>query len=278
MGTLIDDLREVVNEGKRQNIKNEVLRIKLKEKVQLYVLDYVYNNPEYRNLIMYGGTSLRICYDLNRMSEDIDFETTKPFDKKRFALDIKDYFIKKIRHLALTAPFPGQRINRVEIRLPVLFELGLSPHEQENLIVKVEVNEIKKNYPTLSTPISKGWFSFIIKHYTLEVLMAGKVMACLDRVWKKNRAHIKGRDFYDLLWYMEKGIVPDKNYLLERGGYRLDEVFLKLKEKIEKIKPADILIDLLPMLENYNFAKDWAKIVHDQFLRMWNEKYKDVKF
>ena len=43
MGTLVDDLRKVADEGRHLDIKLDVLRIKLKEKLQLYVLDYIYN-------------------------------------------------------------------------------------------------------------------------------------------------------------------------------------------------------------------------------------------
>ena len=48
MGTLVDDLRKVADEGRHLDIKLDVLRIKLKEKLQLYVLDYIYNNPNYK--------------------------------------------------------------------------------------------------------------------------------------------------------------------------------------------------------------------------------------
>ena len=46
----------------------------LKEELQFYVLDFIYHHPEYNKWIMYGGSALRICYDLDRMSVDLDFE------------------------------------------------------------------------------------------------------------------------------------------------------------------------------------------------------------
>lgn len=46
----------------------------LKEELQFYVLDFIYHHPEYSKWTMYGGSALRICYGLDRMSVDLDFE------------------------------------------------------------------------------------------------------------------------------------------------------------------------------------------------------------
>ena len=92
MGTLIDDLKMTCQESRSSGLRQDALKIRLKERLQLYVLDYIYNSPEYNHLTLYGGTALRVCFNLNRMSEDIDFETTRPFDKGRFAKEIKNYF------------------------------------------------------------------------------------------------------------------------------------------------------------------------------------------
>src|SRR3990172_3896572 len=52
----------------------------LKEELQFYVLDFIYHHPEYNKWIMYGGSALRICYDLDRMSVDLDFEVSNDVD------------------------------------------------------------------------------------------------------------------------------------------------------------------------------------------------------
>ena len=52
----------------------EILRNSAKEEIQYYVLDFIYHHPKYSKWIMYGGSALRICYGLNRMSVDLDFE------------------------------------------------------------------------------------------------------------------------------------------------------------------------------------------------------------
>ena len=52
----------------------ETQRNVLKEELQYYILNFIYHHPEYSNWIMYGGSALRICHGLDRMSVDLDFE------------------------------------------------------------------------------------------------------------------------------------------------------------------------------------------------------------
>ena len=67
MATLIQTLRNVLN-SKDQLLASETKRIILKEVLQAYVLDYLYNHPSYRRLDFYGGTCLHVVYGLNRLS------------------------------------------------------------------------------------------------------------------------------------------------------------------------------------------------------------------
>jgi hypothetical protein len=59
-------------------------------------------------------------------------------------------------------------------------------------------------------PVFYHGYSFVPSHFSLETMMAGKIIACLERNFQRGRdgAFIKGRDFYDLLWSMQKGIQP----------------------------------------------------------------------
>lgn len=269
MGTLVSDLEVVVQESRGQNLRPDIIRIQLKEKLQLFVLNFIYNHPRYHHLIFYGGTCLRLCFDLNRMSEDIDFETIQPFDKKKFADDIQNYFQKHLLLETVSVHVPGRNIERIELRFPVLFQLRLSSHEEENLIVKVEVNPIQKSFPTEFVTFSKDRFSFVIRHYDLPTLMAGKMLACLERIWKKKGVKMKGRDYYDLIWYMQKGIIPNEKRLADsKRSYSIAEAFSEIKKKATEIKPSDLLVDLAPLFENMEFPKRWVMTFHEQFTNL----------
>ena len=73
MASLIQTLQHTLD-TKDPLLSIETKRILLKEALQVYVLDHLYNHPNYRRLNFYRGTCLHIVYDLNRLSEDLDFD------------------------------------------------------------------------------------------------------------------------------------------------------------------------------------------------------------
>lgn len=120
------------------------------------------------------------------------------------------------------------------------------------------------------SPYVSGNSSTFVKHYPLDVLMSGKISAALDRVYEKGKTGItvKGRDYYDLVWYMQKQVLPNEQKLLDvNAGYSLDNVFDLLDSKVNKIKSADLYLDLEPYFEEKQFIKDWCDNFHDLYFR-----------
>jgi len=64
MATLIQTLQNVLD-GKDPLLAVETRRIILKEVLQVYTLDFIYNHRIYRRLNFYGGTCLHVVYGLN---------------------------------------------------------------------------------------------------------------------------------------------------------------------------------------------------------------------
>ena len=79
MTTLIQALQHALS-TKDPLLPVETKRILLKEALQSYVLDFLYNHSHYRRLNFYGGTCLHIIYNLNRLSEDLDFDNGENLD------------------------------------------------------------------------------------------------------------------------------------------------------------------------------------------------------
>ncbi|MDP2600828.1 MAG: nucleotidyl transferase AbiEii/AbiGii toxin family protein [Deltaproteobacteria bacterium] len=151
----------------------------------------------------------------------------------------------------------------------------MSSHEAENLNVKVEVNPTEKKYPTEPKTISEDRFSFVIRHYDIPTLMAGKMAACLERIWEKGKTgiKIKGRDFYDLIWYMQKGVLPNPDRLKEtHGQYTVRGAFDKLAEIVSKTKPGDLAADLNPLFEDGRFVERWIAAFPEEFASL-RKKY-----
>ncbi len=275
MATLIQTLHNVLA-SKDPLLAVETRRIILKEVLQAYVLDYLYNHPGYRRLNFYGGTCLHVIYGLNRLSEDLDFDNSAGLDLSQLGTDLPQHFQKAFGYADISAKVqegtggslsPG--ILRVTLKFPLLNALGLSPHPSEALHLKVEVSQHNQVAVIQRTPVLVYGRSLVAAHFSLETMMAGKMIACLERSFEKGRSgvQIKGRDFYDLLWFMQQRVQPLEEKLAHDGGqaYTTRSALLALQEKIAQIKTHDLAVDLLPMFESRAFIEAWLETFHETF-------------
>ncbi|MDO9546719.1 MAG: nucleotidyl transferase AbiEii/AbiGii toxin family protein [Pelolinea sp.] len=252
-------------------LANETKRIHLKEVLQSVVLDYIYNHQIYRGLNFYSGTCLHIIYNLNRLSEDIDLDNSMGIELDNFAGDLTDHFHKILGYKDISVKqLEGQQgILRVTLKFPVLSKLGLSLHEDEMLHLKVEISQHHQVAIIKRTPVIHLGRSFVPSHFSLETMMAGKMLACIERSYQvgKTAIAIKGRDFYDLLWFMQKRIKP-LNQKLESDGvksYNVQSAMYILQKKVGKIRQNDLEIDLLPLFEQRSFIEAWISSFHANF-------------
>jgi predicted nucleotidyltransferase component of viral defense system len=281
MATLIQTLQNVLA-GKDPLLPRETKRIILKEVLQAYVLDYLYNHPNYRRLNFYGGTCLHVVYGLNRLSEDLDFDNQTHLDLTDLAENLAQYFQKSFGYGDVSAKTQRGEggILRVTLKFPVLNDLGLSPHETEALHLKVEVSKHEQVAIIQHTPVLVFGRSLVATHFSLETLMAGKMLACLERNFERGRSgiQIKGRDFYDLLWFMQQQVQPLDEKLAHDGQqpYTVESAMLALQEKVARIKSRELAIDLLPMFESRQYIETWLDAFHENFLIFVNS-YLDEK-
>ena len=63
---LSDDLKEI--QAKASGKNRFLVRNLVKEEIQNYILNFVYQNPVYQQLIFTGGTALRKLYGLDRLN------------------------------------------------------------------------------------------------------------------------------------------------------------------------------------------------------------------
>jgi len=189
---------------------------------------------------------LRIIHNLPRLSEDLDFDLSEvdynKLDLGVLGAEIKKYFQDQLR---MAIDYRVQGKIRLYLKFPILKELGLvKSHsgkevESDFLYVKIEVSVDDFKQPEYEiAPVSGFGFNFIAKTYSLKFLMTGKIRAILDRAWfkgKDNSIDIKGRDYYDLFWYLNKGVEPDFVTLTARFKIKnMPELKAILKERIAK--------------------------------------------
>lgn len=249
----------------------------LKDYIQVVILDFIYSHAKYSQMVFYGGSCLRHCFDLPRLSEDLDFvDLKKDIQLADLATDLEDYFKKNTDLEVKTKVQPS----RVQIKFSILKELGLAgPSESDILYLKLEVFkyfDFCAGYEVNTTPIFKFNRSMIIKTFDLSTMMATKIGAVMNRKWQKtakggeNLAKVKGRDYFDLVWYLSKAIKPNLKCLMNKENE--DGLKEKLLTVIAKVDSKSIEYDLNPLMENSDFVNGLAKNIKDILLREIQEK------
>lgn len=285
MENLFLEMKKIVDESRDNDLSHDLIRNRLKEYLHYFVLDFIYNS-EFKDLIFYGGSCLRIIYDLPRMSEDLDFETDKAFNFKELVEALKKHFTENLNLKEKISVSKATGINRIFLILPIMKELGLSTHDNETLRIKVEIRPVDADYlkklNTILTPKFKYGKSFIVKHYDLSTLFASKLVAILSRPVKgfarggvEEKIHFKGRDFFDLIWYMEKGILPNEE-MFRANGFKesIGEVFDRISVFIASAElKSGLKKDLEPLFISNNFVDNFVNNFQNIFQNLKNERY-----
>jgi predicted nucleotidyltransferase component of viral defense system len=270
VATLIQSMQNVLSQ-KDPLLANETKRVILKEFLQAYTLDFLYNHPVYRKLNFYGGTCLHVIYGLNRLSEDIDLDNSSEIDLSDLENDLLTFYRSNIGYADVTVRTQTGEwgVRRTTLKFPILYALGLTAYESEALHLKVEVSQHKQIFIVRKTPILLFGRSFVTAHFSLETMMAGKMLACLERNFLKGEeASIKGRDFYDLLWFMQQKIQPLEEKLAKDGrqSYTVQSAMQALSEKLADLRVSDLAEDLLPLFEQRSFIEAWLEGFKENFI------------
>ncbi|MCL4377779.1 MAG: nucleotidyl transferase AbiEii/AbiGii toxin family protein [Actinobacteria bacterium] len=277
------ELEKIINEEKAKGYSGSYIRNKLKELLQVYVLNYIYTDLRYnKNLIFTGGTCLKIFYDLPRLSEDLDFDYLNDVNTTQLINDIEAYFKKQFQYKRIIMSLK-QRDSQIILKFPILHKLGLARvNESDLLYVKLDFSRNpSKFYDLIITSKSIYGFNFVAKHYDLSSLMSGKLHAILSReklTGTSNRETVKGRDYFDLLWFLKKSIKPNIKRLSEMLGKEIDmaslqnQLDLKVKEVILKYK-SDFKSNLLPLIINPAFLNEYISNYYDEYMRYKNQVF-----
>ncbi|PIP34468.1 hypothetical protein COX68_01885 [Candidatus Falkowbacteria bacterium CG_4_10_14_0_2_um_filter_41_15] len=248
----------------------------LKEELQFYILNFIYHHPEYNKWIMYGGSALRIIHGLDRMSVDLDFEISHSITEKfleELKKEVEDYFLNTYGSGAdfLTVKITTDR--GLTLKFHVGEELSFG-HPSKQIHVKIDlINFVAPKTVTERQPINHGQLSFVILTYNMGALMASKLAAIFLRGTRSVGKAIygeKGRDIYDLLWYMSKKVVPDFDYLIAKGIDVKDPraLFDRLTIQMNKVSNENLKNDLSPLFVDRTFIENWLKNWLESYLRL----------
>lgn len=250
----------------------------LKEIIQELVISGLSKSDFFNRAAFYGGTALRIFYDLDRFSEDLDFALVSP--DKNFDLSAYFPFIEKEVSLYGLNLKVDTKIKTKESNISSAFLKGdtmehilifFSESNLQNnskllrdIKIKFEIDinppsgaEYEIKYKLLPTPHS-------VRLYNKESLFAGKIHAILCRNWSHRT---KGRDLYDYAFFLSKNIKVNMNLvkskLIESNVLKEDDNFdiniLKnlLNEKFKLIDYDAAKNDVAPFLDDSTKLNIW---------------------
>jgi len=188
-----------------------------REYLQARVLEAMQRAGAMVPLAFQGGTALHFLYSIPRYSEDLDFS----LERARSEYDFRSYLRAVQSGLApegyeTTLKASDQKaVHSAFIRFPgLLYELGLSPQRGEVLAVKLEVDTNPPAGAVLATTVLRRYVTVQLQHHDKASLLAGKLHAILQR------RYAKGRDLYDLVWYLSDPAWPEPNLALLGNALR----------------------------------------------------------
>ena len=206
-------------------------RYMLKEYLQLLILDHLAITPYFGKLTFIGGTNLRLVQGIDRFSEDLDFDCKDLSEADFMAMtDIVVQFLRQNNVEVDTRDNPNPHLTafRRNLYFPqMLFNLGLTGHRDERLLVKIEAQDQGVTYQPVVANINKMGFFFGVQVPPVDVLCAMKFAAILARQ--------KGRDFYDIIFLLSK-TKPNMDFLRARAGITSpEELRLALTQRLEDV-------------------------------------------
>jgi predicted nucleotidyltransferase component of viral defense system len=219
-------------------------RFLLREYLQFKLLEIIFNGPHTDKLCFLGGTCLRLVHNNQRFSEDLDFDN--------FNLTDSD-FNEISKNIELELQKSGYKIEIQQkskgayhcyIRFPsLLFEQGLSGYQNEKILIQLDTEAQHFEFKPEHTLLNKFDVFTKINTTPLDLLMAQKCFAIL------NRPRNKGRDFFDLVFLMGKNISPNFAYLNQKIGVdNWSKLKSRLLKKCASLNMHEMTLDVAPFL------------------------------
>jgi predicted nucleotidyltransferase component of viral defense system len=259
MQKLADLLREQgsLSEPQRWNLCREYL--------QTVLLKLLYQTPSGRELVFQGGACLRMCHNLKRYSEDLDFSRIGKEKGDSFNT-LFQTLLAQLKRLGFDASGTARADKVVQKafvqfgELPQRFGFAMAPTQKLSIKIKVDVRPPRRGKVD-SFFVSRFGELFPILKYDLPTLFAGKALALLFRSYER------GRDHYDLIWYLGQRTTGNWPYfasgLKQISGPKPDlrnwkDVMSAIGEKVKRVDPKRLAQDLRPFLEDPSDL-DWIR-------------------
>ena len=254
----------------------------MKEIIQEIALAGLSRGGFFEKAAFYGGTCLRIFYGLDRFSEDLDFALVKKEEGFKF----DDYFPRLKReflsygidlNIELKKKSNASLVQSAFLKgNSLVFMMTFFPKNEDakyilsNQKIKIKFEIDMDNPQGGITEYKYRMFPspYEIQVFDEETLFAGKIHAILCREYKN---HVKGRDYYDYLFYIGKKVPFNMKYLENKlkntGKIAMDEIL-----SLDRVK--EFLIDRFEKVNYSQAIEDVSNfIVQKESLNLWKKEF-----
>jgi predicted nucleotidyltransferase component of viral defense system len=239
----------------------------LREYLQHLILREMLELNWLSDLVFHGGTALRMLHGLNRFSEDLDFhleQANKKYSIKQKLIKLQKRLDLNGYQVEISSSYEGNVKNpTIKFAGGLLKEAGISPHANQKLNIKLEIDTNPPEGFKTDKSLINEYFPLALNHHDKSSFIAGKCHAILQREWTK------GRDFFDLLFYLSKweGVEPNYRYLNNAlnqtcyNGAKITEENWRttLLEKVNEVSWSAVEEDVKPFLLNEEDLKVFSK-------------------
>lgn len=254
----------------------------LREIIQEVTLLGLWRAKFFEHAAFYGGTALRILHGLDRFSEDLDFSLLQPspaFKLARytsslekellaFGFNVRIELVNKAMPSAVQSAFLKATTRSQLLVIEACEEITGQVSAAQLLKVKIEVDTDPPPGFSTHTRYLLQPIPFAVRSYALPDLFAGKMHALLFRSWK-NR--VKGRDWYDLVWYAANHPRLNLTHLEQRmrqTGHWSGQAPLSPETFY------NLLSDTINRLDLHQARNDVAPFIKDQqTLALWSQDF-----
>lgn len=252
----------------------------LREILQEIALCGLWRARFYEKVAFYGGTALRMLYGLDRFSEDIDFSLIEPdpgFSLEHYLRSLESELAawgfaatiepkKKTSKSAIESAFLKTNTREQLLRITASPETAAMIHSRRELKIKIEVDTDPPADAATETKFLLQPIPFSVRAYSPPSMFAGKMHAALCRGWK---SRVKGRDWYDLVWFVARETHLDLSHLearMRQSGHYADDVPLDegrfrrlLIERVENLDVDAARSDVERFLPDLSSVEVWSK-------------------
>ena len=260
----------------KQQIKNvqdtNLARCIVREYLQARTLEYLQESGAFVNWAFVGGTALRFLYAMPRFSEDLDFSLKEPGTDDNFLgcmKHIKNGFLAEDYQIEIKAKAAKTVMAAFVKFRELLYELGLSPLSSETISIKVEIDSNPPAGAKLETSIIRKHCLLNLQHYDKSSLLAGKLHALTTR------KYTKGRDVYDLMWYLSDRTWPEPNIALLNNAlqqtgwsgpaFTRDNWRQRIAARLAEFDWDKIIADVKPFIEKQS---DLSMLTHNYLRKL----------